>query len=182
MGVSTMNKLSETGTKADPEHNSKRLWMWLAIPPVAAMIGAAITIYYALAYPDPVINASVQKLGKVMVSDASASLEAQRLNLSAQLERNSEGQVLLRLSGNDQPKELHLLWVHPTRDDLDRGAMLLPDTSERGLYAGVLPEPPSDRGTWILHNSERSWRLENAAALSSQDASTGHFELTPVVR
>ena len=161
-------------------HNKgKSLWIWLAIPPLAAVVGAIITIYLALAYPDPVIKAPINKLGKVMVQDQASIEMARNLGLSARFQRSAGGQIHLYLSGQSQAESLELLWLHATREEWDRGAILLPISGAAGEYRGVLPAPPSENGQWVLRDPKADWRLESAA---SHESATGEFELSAVLR
>lgn len=166
-----------------PGASASRLWLWLAIPPLAAVVGGIFTVYLALTHPDPIIKVPVERLGKAPVVDNRAAIQAQSLGLSALLTRSPEGQLRLRLNGASHPETLELLWIDPTRAELDRGAVLLVErsTEEAGeritWYHGVLPEPASSHGQWLLRDSEQSWRLDAQAGQSS-----GEFELRPVLR
>ena len=113
-------------------HNKgKSLWIWLAIPPLAAVVGAIITIYLALAYPDPVIKAPINKLGKVMVQDQASIEMARNLGLSARFQRSAGGQIHLYLSGQSQAESLELLWLHATREEWDRVPFCYPLVGQR---------------------------------------------------
>lgn len=169
----------DASSQQTAEQKDRRLWLWLAIPPVAAMLGAAVTIYLALAYPDPVIKAPLNKLGKVMVQDQAPALEAQRLGLSARFQRHSGGQIQLQLAGDTEAESLELLWLHATREEWDRGAILLPVKGTHGEYHGVLPTPPSEHGHWVLRDPAGSWRLES---VSPESHASGWFDVVAVVR
>lgn len=152
------------------------LWIWLTLPPLAAVIGAIFTIHLALTHPDPVIHAATEKVGKTVVRDNQAALYARELGLQAQLHRDAaSGSVRLTLEGDFHGDQIYLIWVHPTRPEDDRGAILMRE-SEHSFH-GILPKPPGDHGVWILRDETHSWSLEAAAPRAD-----GDFILQPVVR
>lgn len=178
--ATAVDMAARAGAASPQARRQQRLWIWLTLPPLAAVLGGIATLYLALKYPDPVIKAPVERLGKAPVVDNRAAQLAATLGLQAHLERSPEGQLRLHLSGAAHPAALELLWIHPTRSELDRGAILTltsPADAEGAWYQGVLPEPAAARGQWLLRDMQQSWRLE-----VSTERTTGEFELRPVLR
>jgi len=146
-----------------------RPWIWLTLPPLAAVIGAIITIYLALANPDPVVRDSTHQLGKAMLADNQAAERAQQLDLHAQLEYLPiSGEIRVRLAGAVLPPVLSLVWGHPTNPGDDHEIRLsqlgVPAiVNNTHLYRGYLSAQLAARGYWLLQDLEQSWALQGAS-------------------
>jgi len=165
-----------------PSNKSSRLWLWLALPPLAAIVGAIVTIYLALTNPDPVIRQHTEKVGKAHLADNRQAQAAQSLQLQGRLRHDRDnGEISLLLRGDSSPPVLVLSWVHPTdsmRDQQLRVSRLGGDNANANgfQYRGHLSTDLAERGYWILQDIDATWALQGTAN------SAGEVMLQPVIR
>ncbi|GAB4187264.1 MAG: FixH family protein [Wenzhouxiangellaceae bacterium] len=163
-------------------NRSSRLWLWLTLPPLAAIAGAVVTIYLALTNPDPVIRQHTEKVGKAHLADNSQAQAALSLQLQGRLRHDRDnGEISLILQGESSPPVLVLSWVHPTdsmRDQQLRVSRLggANDSVNTFQYRGHLSTNLAERGYWILQDIDGAWALQGTAN------SAGEVMLQPVIR
>lgn len=151
----------------------RQLWPWLVmIPPAAAVVGGFVTAWLAGGPPALVVD----DYGEIAMATA-ARVErddrARDLGLSASLRLSrADGGVQVILSGDAVAgaTELELQLVHPTREELDRRAVL---AGRDGAFAGQVDCPPG-RFYVQLTDAAQTWRLVGELAPEA-----GVLELRP---
>lgn len=156
----------------------RQRWPWLLmLPPLAAVIGGAITIVLAIRSNDGVVAADYYKRGLAINAELSRSKRAGELGLAAEVQAGGENGgdgVYLRVSSSGQgvPPEaaLRIRLVHPGRSGADRVAMLArvsADPEGRSAeYRGAWDEAVELHApvAWRVVVEGRDWRLDGGIA------------------
>jgi hypothetical protein len=156
----------------------RQRWPWLLmLPPLAAVIGGAVTLVLAVRSNDGVVAADYYKRGLAINAELSRSQRAAELGLAADVQaagENSGDSVYVRLSSATQtvPPEpaLRIRLVHPGRSGADREAMLSrvstdPD-GRSAEYRGAWAEATELHASvaWRVVVEARDWRLDGGIA------------------
>jgi hypothetical protein len=152
------------------------------VPPVAAIIGCAITITLAIRSADGVVAADYYKRGLAINEQLARSQAAAAMGLQANvstrgLAAGDEVRVVLRADRAVPPEAaLKLRLVHPGRDGADREAMLarvaVHEDGRQVDYIGHWQEsgPVSGQVSWRLVIEARDWRLDGDASMITAGA------------
>jgi hypothetical protein len=167
----------------DPTPWYRQGWPWLImVPPVAAIIGCAITITLAIRSADGVVAADYYKRGLAINEQLARSQAAAAMGLQANvstrgLAAGDEVRVVLRADRAVPPEAaLKLRLVHPGRDGADREAMLarvaVHEDGRQVDYIGHWQEsgPVSGQVSWRLVIEARDWRLDGDASMITAGA------------
>jgi hypothetical protein len=152
-------------------------WPWLLmLPPLAAVIGAIVTIILAVRSNDGMVAADYYKRGLAINAELSRSRRAAELGLVAQVQAGGEATgdaVHVRLTGTSfLPAEpaLRIRLVHPGRGGADRMAMLsrvAADADGRSAeYRGYWAEAAELHAAvaWRVVLEGVDWRLDGGIA------------------
>ena len=141
-----------------PWYRYPYVWMVIAIPASAVVVG--FTLYYlaAASYDGLVVDDYYKKgleINRVLRRDHKAA----SLGLSADLHLDDVNRrVRLQLAykhGFQPPTRLGLQFLHATRAGYDQTITLV--NKGHGVYVGVLP--PLHPGSWYLELGDPQWRL-----------------------
>ncbi|MBI2379246.1 MAG: FixH family protein [Gammaproteobacteria bacterium] len=142
-------------TDAQPWHRNPWPWFLLALP-LSVILAGGITAYLAYKDADGMVVDDYYKEGLAVNQDLERDRQAQALGMRAAL-RIENGQLRIRLDGQDRPAALKLHLEHPTRAELDREWLLSPDAG--GEYSAEWPEGLSGRWHVQLSSVPERWRL-----------------------
>lgn len=136
------------------------VWLLIALP-LSAVVGGAITIWYATRYADAMVTDDFHKEGVAIQQDTERDALARRLGLSAQIDQRG-GSLHLTLRGTlaSPPGQLLLRLVHPTEATQD--IQLVLSRNPDGTYSSPLPEAIQGSRQWLLEPLEHDWRLTAA--------------------
>jgi hypothetical protein len=156
----------------------RQRWPWLLmVPPLAAVIGGAITIVLAVRSNDGMVAADYYKRGLAINAELSRSRRAAELGLAAEVRTGGEAagdsvDVRLTSAGPGVPPEaaLRVRLVHPGRSGADRSATLgrvAADAEGRSAeYRGAWGEATELHApvAWRVVIEGRDWRLDGGIA------------------
>lgn len=131
-------------------------WPWLLMSGPAAVIAAgAVTTWIAFSSADGLVADDYYKRGLAVNAVIKREQAAERLGVSAQVERAGD-RILVRLHGAS-PVALFLQLAHATRAGNDLRLRLAPDRD--GIYQAALPPLPAGHWRLILEDPRGEWRL-----------------------
>jgi hypothetical protein len=131
-------------------------WPWLlAVPPAAAIVAGAATIWLAAAGADGLVADDYYRRGLAINRVLAREEAARRLGLSASIER-AGGMLRVRLAG-DAPEAILAHLAHATRAGYD--ARLRLARAADGAYEARLPELPAGRWRLSLEDPQGRWRI-----------------------
>jgi hypothetical protein len=137
-----------------PGWREPMVWLMLAIP-AATVLGGVQTMRLARAGGLDAAPEPVQRTLQAQVADVAPDARAAALRLRASLRVDAKGRPQVALPADVGDDALTLRLVHPTRADGDLAWTLAANTSTwRGPALA-----PTARGTWILEDTARGWRL-----------------------
>lgn len=158
----------------------RQRWPWLLmVPPLAAIIGCAITIVLAVRSNDGMVTADYYKRGLAINAELSRSRRAAELGLTAEVRADGEAagdRVYVRVTsstGQGLPPEaaLRVRLVHPGRAGADREAQLgriSADPDNRSAeYRGAWDAAAAELHAavaWRVVVEGRDWRLDGGIA------------------
>ncbi|MDH3316040.1 MAG: FixH family protein [Gammaproteobacteria bacterium] len=153
------------------------VWMIIAIPGSAVLVGIAMLVLAAASYDGLVVD-DYYKRGLEINRDLERDRAAASLGLSAGVVFDASNQTIRvgLISGNSRallPDRLTLRLVHPTRSGLDQIVDLR--LAGGGRYSGTLAGLES--GHWHLQLETASWRLVGRMPVPG----TGLSDLSPGV-
>ncbi len=158
-----------------PWHRQPLVWMVIAIPFSAVVMGA-VMIYLALTTDDGLVADDYYKQGLAINEVIVRDRKAAELGLSAVVEMdNGKRLVVLRFNKGgleEYPVRLNLMLQHATRANSDTPVVL-----EHGLddqYIGRL-EAPVREGIWYFELNGDGWKLEQRTRVEALT----RLELTP---
>jgi uncharacterized protein len=156
----------------------RQRWPWLLIvPPLAAVIGCAITITLAIVSNDGVVAADYYRQGLAINERLARNERALTLGVQAQLQARGvqagDGVLVQLQSAQPLPPEasLTVLLVHPGRSGADRRAVLarraVSDDGRSAEFVGQWGEaaPVGGEVPWRLVLDAREWRIDADASL-----------------
>ncbi len=160
-----------------PWYRQPLVWMLIAIPGSAVLVGIGMLVVAAASYDGLVVD-DYYKRGLEINRELKRDRTAARLGLSAGVEFDSRSQeIRVEVSSSDPqvlfPSRLTLRLVHPTRSGLDRvvGLRLIGKGHYSGKIGGL------EAGLWHLHLETESWRILGRMPLPG----TGLSDLSPVI-
>lgn len=168
-----MNEVIETPARAWYRH--PLVWMIIAIPGSAVLVGIAMLVLAAASYDGLVVD-DYYKRGLEINRDLERDRAAATLGLSAGVVYDANNQTVRVevVSANPRPllpERLTLRLVHPTRSGLDRVVELRP--AGNGTYLGKLSG--LEAGRWHLQLETASWRIVGRMPVPG----TGLSDLSP---
>lgn len=143
----------------------RHLWPWLLmIPPLASVIGGITTLTLAIRTPDALVVDDYSTIGKYTQQKLERSQLAAELGLAgegaleAPLAAGGANSIALKIANLPYPPpgRLTLTFSHPTRESLDRVAVLSYDGSG---YRGLIENLPDSRYYLLAEPVDASWRL-----------------------
>jgi len=139
----------------------KEPWPWILMSgPAAVIVAGAATTWIAFASADGLVAEDYYKKGLAVNAVLAREQAAERLGISADLERSGRS-IRVRLRGAS-PDFVFLRFVNATRASMDVRVRLAP--AGAGLYQGeVLPLAP---GRWrlVLEDPRGEWRIVKEGA------------------
>jgi hypothetical protein len=161
----------------------RQRWPWLLmLPPLAAVVGGAVTIVLAIRSNDGMVAADYYKRGLAINAELTRGERAAELGLVAEVQADGEAAgdtVQVRISAASMlPPEaaLRIRLVHPGRSGADRTAMLArvsADADGRGAdYRGAWEAamPLGAPVAWRVVLEGRQWRLDGGIAAGESRA------------
>ena len=134
----------------------KEPWPWILMSgPAAVIIAGAVTTWIAFSAADGLVADDYYKRGLAVNAVIGREQAAQRLGVSAAIERTA-GRIRVRLSGV-RPEALFLQLAHATRAGNDLRLRLAP--AGEGVYEAALPSLPPGHWRLILEDPRGEWRL-----------------------
>lgn len=135
-------------------------WPWFLMAlPLTAIIGGAITAWFAVTSNDGLVADDYYKKGLAINQTLHRDEEAGVLHLQAALTRSDGGTLTMRLRGDFKtyPQQVQLRILYPTRAGKDQTVSL--QAVAPGSYAGHCQT--LSRGKWylILEDNAKTWRL-----------------------
>jgi hypothetical protein len=143
------------------------VWMLIAIPATAVVMGAIILRFAIISY-DGLVADDYYKRGKEINRVLERDQVAQRLGLAADVAIEPDGdRLFLKLSaqkGFTYPPRISLRFLHATRAGLDQELMVerLPDGRYFALLKRLVP------GRWYVQLETPAWRVSGAVKLPEQ--------------
>jgi len=133
-------------------------WPWLLMAaPAAAVIGGAITMWFAVASADGLVADDYYRRGLAINQELRREAEATRRGLVARVEARA-GRLRVALEGaNAAPEALFAQLVHPTRAGFDQRLRLA--RVSPGVYETNLPALPAGHWRVILQDPRGEWRI-----------------------
>lgn len=143
--------------KHTPWRKEPMVWLLIALP-LSAVIGGALTIWFAANNADTLVSEAHRKEGMAtyQVHDA----DRQAVELGAEAHLLIQGELLtVHLGGRfaTPPASLTLALIHPTEANADLQLTLLPAAD--GTYQGPLPSLAEGRRRLILSPASGGWQL-----------------------
>lgn len=140
-----------------PWHKEPMVWLLIALP-LSAVIGGALTIWFAANNADPLVSEAYHKEGMTTLQVIDRDIKATELGVSAQL-MSEKGQLSVQLDGRfaTAPESLTLAVIHPTDAGADIYLSLMPTSA--GTYLGPLPELASGKRRLVLTPGAGDWQL-----------------------
>jgi hypothetical protein len=134
-------------------------WVWLLIAlPATAVIAGIVSLYLAISTSDGLVVDDYYARGKAINRDLARDRAALAHRLEARLEVDGGGdRVALALTAKDYvlPRQLHLAFLHPTRQGFDQQLWL--DRVSEGHYSGRMGR--LRHGKWYVQLEADDWRL-----------------------
>ena len=152
-------------SRSTPWHREPLVWMVLAIPATAVVVGAVMLVLANITWDGLVADDYYQRglqINRSLARDA----EAARLGLEAVVAFPAPGVVEARLSAADGATaavgdRLDLRFARATRAGADVRVWLTRDAG--GVWRGVLPEMAP--GKWYVELGNERWRLAGPARM-----------------
>ena len=145
-------------TDIRPWYREPLVWLVIAIPALAVVVGLSM-LGYSIASYDGLVVDDYYKEGKAINQRLERQRRAAELGLEARLEfRPDLGQLSLVLDGNPglaYPDRLRLSFHHSTRSNLD--AITEPVRSGDRLYSSPLPQLVN--GKWYVVLENEQWKM-----------------------
>lgn len=146
-----------TTARSRPWYREGMVWMVIAIPFTAVVLGIAMITIAVATWDGLVIDdyyTHGKEINRVLVRDRFAVEHG----LGARLDYGDDGRISVALNAREeapQPPAVTVLFLHPTRGGLDRTVELArgPD----GLYHGVME--PLLEGRWHVQLGTDQWRI-----------------------
>jgi hypothetical protein len=141
-------------------HRQPLVWLIIAIPASAVIMGAAMLLISIRSFDGMVVD-DYYRRGLEINRDLSRDHAAARRGLRAALVADPDARTLdVRVSAatgdaGALPAKITLLLVHPTRAGMDRSLTL--KRMETGIYRGALA--PLAPGRWHVRLETEGWRL-----------------------
>lgn len=157
MSDSKMNTLVE---KKSVWWKEPMVWLIIGLP-VSAVIGGAITVWFATDKPDPLVSDDYYKEGFAVHQATQREQLATSLGISARLRVANANELNLQLRGRfaTMPTSLAVRLVHPSDSTQDIGVQL-PAVGD-GLYRAPLPPVPAGKRRLIIEPADHAWRLNS---------------------
>lgn len=144
-------------TPIRPWYREALVWLLIA-PPVAAMLGGFILLYFAISTHDGLVVDDYYQQGKAINNVLRRDELARAYGLHGDLQFRAD-QISLRLQGHAAlPPSLQLQLLHATREAQDVTLMLA--RAEDGSYRATLPALVP--GRWHVQIVGNDWRLTGA--------------------
>jgi uncharacterized protein len=177
-----MSSTLEATTPVAPWYRQR--WPWLlTIPPVAAVLGCAVTITLAIMSNDGLVTKDYYRRGLEINQQLARDEQARTLGLQATISaRGVSGgdAVLVRLAAQQPvPPEasISVRLVHPGRSGADRSAVLarhsVADDGRSVEYVGNWADaaPVSSGVAWRVVIDAREWRMDGDASMLARNGS-----------
>jgi hypothetical protein len=158
-------------TSSDTGPWYRQRWPWLLmLPPAAAIVAGAVTIWIAVVTSDGLVEDDYYKQGLGVNQRIARDEAAKRLGVGADLMLSADGRSLRALIAAREalPAEIRVKLTHPTRKGYDQAALL--QRQEDGLYAAAFDQPINGRRIVTLESPGGEWRLVGEWDSSRQDA------------
>lgn len=150
-----------TANAKRPFYREPMVWMIIAIP-LAAVIMGAVMITLAVHTYDGLVVDDYYKKGLEINQTLERDARAEKLGLSARLSfAPDDNRVSLRLTGRPSfqaPPQVDLGFYHATRQGRDQVLKLRRDAE--GVYTAPMPE--LSEGRWYINAGTADWRLNRA--------------------
>ena len=166
--------MNANSPRPPPWYREPLVWMVLAIPATAVLVGAVMLVLAHLTW-DGLVADDYYRQGMQINRSLARDAEAARLGLAATLTFPAPGVVEARLAGSHGTaaaggERLMLRFAHATRSGADVRVRLI--RSADGGWRGALPPLPP--GKWYAELGNERWRL---AAPVRIPASAGELAL-----
>ncbi len=139
-------------------------WPWLLmLAPVLAMIGTAISVWFAMGTPNAMVVDDYYKQGKAINQDLRRDRMASSLGLVFNVRHNAAaGRLEGQLSSHGKPlvAPFHIRLAHPTQPEKDRVLEALPDG--QGLFSARVPGLEATHWQVVVEGGARDWRLAHS--------------------
>ena len=154
-----MTKQQQTPVHSKPWHSYPLVWMMIAIP-FSAIIMGVIMMWLAVDTDDGLVADDYYKQGLEINEDISRDRRAAELELNASISFDNSTRII-RLQFDkgvleSYPAKLQLNIQHATREDSDIAVML--DHGIGDQYIGHSSENISD-GVWYFELADADWKL-----------------------
>lgn len=152
--------VSAAGARELPWYRERWPWFLLSGPAIVVIAGFA-SAYLAVRSDDGVVAQDYYKRGLLINRELAKTERASGIAALASFDR--DGAVHVRLEGADaRPAQLRLRVAHPTREGLDRVALLT--LSADGTYFGrIMPVPT---GRWLVTLDTEAWRMPSIEVMA----------------
>lgn len=167
--------MTTRSSRPSPWYREPLVWMVLAIPAAAVIMGAVMLVL-ANATWDGLVADDYYQQGMEINRSLARDAEAARLGLRASVTFPVPGVIEVRIASTHGAKsasgggELNLLFAHAARAGADAHVPLIGDAD--GVWRGTLPVLPA--GKWYVALGNEQWRL---AAPMQIPASAGELVL-----
>ena len=161
--------------RASPWHREPLVWMVLAIPATAVVVGAVMLVLANVTW-DGLVADDYYRRGMEINRSLARDAEAARLGLRASVAFPATGAVEVRLAGSDgvaaapANDRLHLHFARAARAGRDIRVLVTRDAT--GRWRGTLPTMTP--GKWYVELGSDRWRLADSVWMP---ASTAGFVL-----
>lgn len=136
--------------------------------PLAAVIASFVSLYYAVAYGDSVVDDNAYKAGLAINSQIERGEQAAMGELTATLRVAGAGRIEVLMTGKpavlDVRQPIILSLRHPTLSGHDRQVTLQPVGA--GLWQGRI-DTPLEAVAWDIALDSTSWRLAGVGHLTA---------------
>ena len=151
--------MNANSPRPPPWYREPLVWMVLAIPATAVLVGAVMLVLAHLTW-DGLVADDYYRQGMQINRSLARDAEAARLGLAATLTFPAPGVVEARLAGSHgtaaaDGERLTLRFAHATRSGADVRVRLI--RSADGGWRGALPPLPP--GKWYAELGNERWRL-----------------------
>lgn len=162
MKTAMVHSSSSEGPK-EPWYRQPLVWMIIAIPSSAVLMGA-VMLSLSISSFDGLVTDDYYKKGKEINRVLERDSYARAYELSATVTLDASGEVMAELEhepGLLRPNQIELKFLHRTRSGLDRTVILEAVGSQH--YRGRIE--PLDKSHWLVQLETENWRINGQVTL-----------------